>query len=146
MAYAKSNHLVHLYYSLFVHVPGITKSRRKVKRGQTKREKFIFVTLPAQLPGRWNSSGQTLNRFVDSHMYVVFFFFFFYLCVCECIVISSLFWLRCPFEQVVEIKLQFEIYEKRLKALSLQKASAKGIVHSQKIIWFWFNAKLCCCN
>ncbi|XP_059192801.1 E1A-binding protein p400 [Centropristis striata] len=28
-------------------------------------------------------------------------------------------------EQVVEIKLQFEIYEKRLKALSLQKASAK---------------------
>uniref|UniRef100_A0A3Q3K2B8 HSA domain-containing protein n=1 Tax=Monopterus albus TaxID=43700 RepID=A0A3Q3K2B8_MONAL len=32
-------------------------------------------------------------------------------------------------EQVVEIKLQFEIYEKRLKALSLQKASAKGISH-----------------
>lgn len=30
------------------------------------------------------------------------------------------------FWQVVEIKLQFEIYEKRLKALSLQKASAKG--------------------
>uniref|UniRef100_A0A673A170 E1A binding protein p400 n=1 Tax=Sphaeramia orbicularis TaxID=375764 RepID=A0A673A170_9TELE len=29
-------------------------------------------------------------------------------------------------EQVVEIKLQFEIYEKRLKSLSLQKASAKG--------------------
>ncbi|TKS79092.1 E1A-binding protein p400 [Collichthys lucidus] len=29
-------------------------------------------------------------------------------------------------EQVVEIKLQFEIYEKRLKALSLQKASAKA--------------------
>uniref|UniRef100_UPI0037E70BDD E1A-binding protein p400 n=1 Tax=Semicossyphus pulcher TaxID=241346 RepID=UPI0037E70BDD len=28
-------------------------------------------------------------------------------------------------EQVVEIKLQFDIYEKRLKALSLQKASAK---------------------
>ncbi|KAM8761363.1 E1A-binding protein p400 isoform 6-T6 [Acanthopagrus schlegelii] len=28
-------------------------------------------------------------------------------------------------EQVVEIKLQFEIYEKRLKTLSLQKASAK---------------------
>ncbi|KAK1892519.1 E1A-binding protein p400 [Dissostichus eleginoides] len=28
-------------------------------------------------------------------------------------------------EQVVEIKLQFEIYEKKLKALSLQKASAK---------------------
>uniref|UniRef100_A0A665WLY5 E1A binding protein p400 n=1 Tax=Echeneis naucrates TaxID=173247 RepID=A0A665WLY5_ECHNA len=28
-------------------------------------------------------------------------------------------------EQVVEIKLQFEIYEKRLKALSLQKASGK---------------------
>ncbi|XP_060893624.1 E1A-binding protein p400 isoform X6 [Labrus mixtus] len=28
-------------------------------------------------------------------------------------------------EQVVEIKLQFEFYEKRLKALSLQKASAK---------------------
>ncbi|KAG7241436.1 hypothetical protein INR49_025636 [Caranx melampygus] len=28
-------------------------------------------------------------------------------------------------EQVVEIKLQFEIYEKRLKALSLQKASSK---------------------
>ncbi|XP_029998471.1 E1A-binding protein p400 isoform X2 [Sphaeramia orbicularis] len=28
-------------------------------------------------------------------------------------------------EQVVEIKLQFEIYEKRLKSLSLQKASAK---------------------
>ncbi|XP_056274380.1 E1A-binding protein p400 isoform X2 [Pseudoliparis swirei] len=28
-------------------------------------------------------------------------------------------------EQVVEIKLQFEIYEKRLKALSLQKASTK---------------------
>lgn len=30
------------------------------------------------------------------------------------------------FCQVVEIKLQFEIYEKRLKALSLQKASVKG--------------------
>uniref|UniRef100_G3PFD8 E1A binding protein p400 n=1 Tax=Gasterosteus aculeatus aculeatus TaxID=481459 RepID=G3PFD8_GASAC len=30
-------------------------------------------------------------------------------------------------EQVVEIKLQFEIYEKRLKALSLQKASAKAV-------------------
>ncbi|XP_041792569.1 E1A-binding protein p400 isoform X4 [Chelmon rostratus] len=29
-------------------------------------------------------------------------------------------------EQVVEIKLQFEIYEKRLKALSLQKAPAKA--------------------
>uniref|UniRef100_A0A668A6E1 E1A binding protein p400 n=1 Tax=Myripristis murdjan TaxID=586833 RepID=A0A668A6E1_9TELE len=29
-------------------------------------------------------------------------------------------------EQVVEIKLQFEIYEKRLKVLSLQKASGKG--------------------
>lgn len=29
--------------------------------------------------------------------------------------------------QVVEIKLQFEIYEKRLKTLSLQKASAKGM-------------------
>ncbi|XP_054867369.1 E1A-binding protein p400 isoform X3 [Amphiprion ocellaris] len=29
-------------------------------------------------------------------------------------------------EQVVEIKLQFEIYEKRLKALGLQKASAKA--------------------
>ncbi|CAJ1068076.1 E1A-binding protein p400 isoform X4 [Xyrichtys novacula] len=29
-------------------------------------------------------------------------------------------------EQVVEIKLQFDIYEKRLKALSLQKASAKA--------------------
>uniref|UniRef100_A0A672JLC9 E1A binding protein p400 n=1 Tax=Salarias fasciatus TaxID=181472 RepID=A0A672JLC9_SALFA len=34
------------------------------------------------------------------------------------------FWLNI--EQVVEIKLQFEIYEKRLKALSLQQASAKG--------------------
>ncbi|XP_028269255.1 E1A-binding protein p400 isoform X3 [Parambassis ranga] len=33
------------------------------------------------------------------------------------------FW--CNIEQVVEIKLQFEIYEKRLKALNLQKASAK---------------------
>ncbi|XP_029959857.1 E1A-binding protein p400 isoform X2 [Salarias fasciatus] len=33
------------------------------------------------------------------------------------------FWLNI--EQVVEIKLQFEIYEKRLKALSLQQASAK---------------------
>uniref|UniRef100_A0A4W6FKP6 E1A binding protein p400 n=1 Tax=Lates calcarifer TaxID=8187 RepID=A0A4W6FKP6_LATCA len=33
-------------------------------------------------------------------------------------------------EQVVEIKLQFEIYEKRLKALSLQKALAKGILHN----------------
>ncbi|XP_078106320.1 E1A-binding protein p400 isoform X4 [Sander vitreus] len=33
-------------------------------------------------------------------------------------------------EQVVEIKLQFEIYEKRLKALSLQKASAKVPGHS----------------
>lgn len=30
------------------------------------------------------------------------------------------------FCQVVEIKLQFDIYEKRLKALSLQRASAKG--------------------
>uniref|UniRef100_A0A3Q3GRU3 E1A binding protein p400 n=1 Tax=Labrus bergylta TaxID=56723 RepID=A0A3Q3GRU3_9LABR len=30
-------------------------------------------------------------------------------------------------EQVVEIKLQFEFYEKRLKALGLQKASAKGM-------------------
>uniref|UniRef100_A0A8C7HKV1 E1A binding protein p400 n=1 Tax=Oncorhynchus kisutch TaxID=8019 RepID=A0A8C7HKV1_ONCKI len=29
-------------------------------------------------------------------------------------------------EQVVEIKLQFEIYEKRLKMLSLQRASSKG--------------------
>ncbi|CAB1321845.1 unnamed protein product [Coregonus sp. 'balchen'] len=29
-------------------------------------------------------------------------------------------------EQVVEIKLQFEIYEKRLKTLSLQRASSKG--------------------
>uniref|UniRef100_A0A8C5EC60 E1A binding protein p400 n=1 Tax=Gouania willdenowi TaxID=441366 RepID=A0A8C5EC60_GOUWI len=29
-------------------------------------------------------------------------------------------------EQVVEIKLQFEIYEKKLKALSLQQASSKG--------------------
>lgn len=29
-------------------------------------------------------------------------------------------------EQVVEIKLQFEIYDKRLKALGLQKASSKG--------------------
>ncbi|XP_034727183.1 E1A-binding protein p400 isoform X5 [Etheostoma cragini] len=33
-------------------------------------------------------------------------------------------------EQVVEIKLQFEIYEKRLKALGLQKASAKVPCHS----------------
>ncbi|TMS03905.1 E1A-binding protein p400 [Larimichthys crocea] len=33
-------------------------------------------------------------------------------------------------EQVVEIKLQFEIYEKRLKALSLQKASAKAASQS----------------
>uniref|UniRef100_A0A7N8XX50 E1A binding protein p400 n=1 Tax=Mastacembelus armatus TaxID=205130 RepID=A0A7N8XX50_9TELE len=31
-------------------------------------------------------------------------------------------------EQVVEIKLQFEIYEKRLKALSLQKTPSKGIL------------------
>ncbi|KAM4616612.1 E1A-binding protein p400 isoform 2-T2 [Polymixia lowei] len=33
-------------------------------------------------------------------------------------------------EQVVEIKLQFEIYEKRLKVLSLQKASGKGPAQS----------------
>uniref|UniRef100_A0A667ZV60 E1A binding protein p400 n=1 Tax=Myripristis murdjan TaxID=586833 RepID=A0A667ZV60_9TELE len=33
-------------------------------------------------------------------------------------------------EQVVEIKLQFEIYEKRLKVLSLQKASGKGAFYS----------------
>ncbi|XP_053181341.1 E1A-binding protein p400 isoform X2 [Scomber japonicus] len=33
-------------------------------------------------------------------------------------------------EQVVEIKLHFEIYEKRLKALSLQKASAKVLGQS----------------
>ncbi|XP_056232161.1 E1A-binding protein p400 isoform X3 [Seriola aureovittata] len=33
-------------------------------------------------------------------------------------------------EQVVEIKLQFEIYEKRLKALSLQKASGKALGQS----------------
>ncbi|XP_075903388.1 E1A-binding protein p400 isoform X2 [Nelusetta ayraudi] len=36
-------------------------------------------------------------------------------------------------EQVVEIKLQFEIYEKRLKALSLQKASAKVSGHSTEV-------------
>uniref|UniRef100_A0A3Q3VLH9 Uncharacterized protein n=1 Tax=Mola mola TaxID=94237 RepID=A0A3Q3VLH9_MOLML len=34
-------------------------------------------------------------------------------------------------EQVVEIKLQFEIYKKRLKALCLQKASGKGLSHLQ---------------
>ncbi|XP_074525640.1 E1A-binding protein p400 isoform X2 [Halichoeres trimaculatus] len=33
-------------------------------------------------------------------------------------------------EQVVEIKLQFDIYEKRLKALSLQRASAKAPAQS----------------
>ncbi|XP_039659003.1 E1A-binding protein p400 isoform X6 [Perca fluviatilis] len=36
-------------------------------------------------------------------------------------------------EQVVEIKLQFEIYEKRLKALSLQKASPKVPGHSAAV-------------
>lgn len=35
------------------------------------------------------------------------------------------------YRQVVEIKLQFEIYEKRLKTLSLQKASAKGMSHRE---------------
>ncbi|XP_076010162.1 E1A-binding protein p400 isoform X3 [Genypterus blacodes] len=34
-------------------------------------------------------------------------------------------------EQVVEVKLQFEIYEKRLKALSLQKASANGPIQTK---------------
>uniref|UniRef100_A0A8C9XB91 E1A binding protein p400 n=1 Tax=Sander lucioperca TaxID=283035 RepID=A0A8C9XB91_SANLU len=40
-------------------------------------------------------------------------------------------------EQVVEIKLQFEIYEKRLKALSLQKASAKG-----RCFCIWLSAEM----
>lgn len=35
------------------------------------------------------------------------------------------------YRQVVEIKLQLEIYEKRLKTLSLQKASAKGMSHGE---------------
>lgn len=43
-----------------------------------------------------------------------------------------LIWLSYVFCQVVEIKLQFEIYAKRLKALSLQKASAKGNSHKIK--------------
>lgn len=61
-----------LHYSLFAHVPVTIKSRRKVKRGQRKREKFIFVTLPAQLPEKWNSSGQTLSRYVYSFIYLYF--------------------------------------------------------------------------
>uniref|UniRef100_A0A8D2ZLZ1 E1A binding protein p400 n=1 Tax=Scophthalmus maximus TaxID=52904 RepID=A0A8D2ZLZ1_SCOMX len=39
-------------------------------------------------------------------------------------------------EQVVEIKLQFEIYEKRLKALRLQKASAKGMPHRATTMFY----------
>lgn len=119
-----------LLRSLCAHVPGTTKSRRKAKRDQTKRRKFIFVTLPVQSPGRWNSSGQTLSRFVDLHANMLFQSRW-ALCVLwvhtkykhETV---SLLVLTVLFGQVVEIKLQFEIYEKRLKALSLQKASAKG--------------------
>lgn len=60
----KANCLMCFRYSLFARVPVTIKSRRKVKRGQRKKGKFIFVTLPAQLPERWNSSGQTLSRYV----------------------------------------------------------------------------------
>lgn len=67
----KANCLMCLCYSLFAHVPVTIKSRKKVKRGQRKKGKFIFVTLPAQLLERLNSSGQTLNRYVYIYFFLI---------------------------------------------------------------------------
>lgn len=51
--------------------------------------------------------------------------------------------------QVVEVKLHFEVYEKRLKALNLQKASAKGMSHllytilqTFSLVFIWLGLKL----
>lgn len=58
--------------SLSAHALDTTKSRKKAKRGQRKTGRFIFVTSPAQLPERWNSSGRTLSRYVNSCIYLLF--------------------------------------------------------------------------
>lgn len=65
----KTNAMVsNVSLSLFAHVHATIKSGRKVRSGQRKKGRFIFVTLPAQLPERWNSSGLTLSRY--SFMYL----------------------------------------------------------------------------
>ena len=50
--------------SWFVLVLATMKNRGRLKRGLRKRRKCIFASSPVPLPGRWSSSGPTLNKYV----------------------------------------------------------------------------------